>query len=99
MGIVVGVLESGFFGVIILTLGVVAVVAAVLALRHEARRSRLAEDLRKALRENILLREKVKSLEIKTGQLNQEISLKEQMYNGLKEQYEELEKDFEKMSR
>ena len=45
------------------------------------------------------LAQKVTAAKEESTKLKEDLSLKEQMYNGLKGQYDELEKDFEKLTK
>lgn len=57
-----------------------------------------AEALKKAVSERDTLEKETKALQEETARLKSELSLKTQMFEGLKGQYDELEKDYEKLA-
>lgn len=57
-----------------------------------------AEALKKAVSQRDTLEKETKALQEETARLKSELSLKTQMFEGLKGQYDELEKDYEKLA-
>lgn len=56
------------------------------------------ETLKKAISDKDTLEKELKSAQEEIARLNSELSLKTQMFEGLKGQYNELEKDYEKLA-
>lgn len=66
--------------------------------RLEAQLKMKEEVLKKEVTSRDEFNKKIKTLQDEVTKLNKELSLKNQMYEGLKGQYDELEKSFEKTS-
>ena len=84
----------GFFGLLLVLLGL-----SFLITQWGSRQGKqIQQDLDSALASNVELQKNVKALQEQINKLNAELSLKQQMYDGLKDQFEELEKDYTKLA-
>lgn len=84
----------GFFGLLLVLLGL-----AFLITHWGSRQAKqIQQDLDSALASNAELQKNAKSLQEQITKLNTELSLKTQMYDGLKNQFDELEKDYTKLA-
>lgn len=77
---------------------VILAIAAAVMLSGSRDQNQRQQDLNSALNSNADLEKKVKNLEEEIKRLNSELTLKNQMFEGLKGQYAELEEDFQKMA-
>lgn len=87
-----------FLVILFAILAVLSLVAAFYGLEYDRRYKKLKDKLKQAQDLNCQLHEKVGQLEAKEGSLREELAVKSQMYEGLKDQYDDLEKDFDKMN-
>jgi peptidoglycan hydrolase CwlO-like protein len=70
----------------------------MLVIRSVSDQDKKSQDVvNKAVSEKDTLEKGLKQLQEEIGRLNSELSLKTQMFEGLKGQYDELEKDYEKL--
>jgi hypothetical protein len=98
MEIVLKLMEFKFFYLIITALGFLALVAGVLAWRQDRSYRKGSSLIKELLDDNAHLKQEVLDLRVGEGKLKEDLVVKDQMYSGLKEQYDELEKDFEKLN-
>jgi peptidoglycan hydrolase CwlO-like protein len=84
----------GFFGLLLVLLGL-----SFLITQWGSRQGKqIQQDLDSALASNVELQKNAKALQEQINKLNAELSLKQQMYDGLKGQFDELDKDYTKLA-
>lgn len=98
MGILALIFTPQFFVILLGALTTLSVVVALYGLEYDRRYKKLKNQLREGQAINLQLHEKVGQLEARINRLNDELAVKSQMYEGLKDQYDELEKEFEKIN-
>lgn len=81
-----------FFILILILLGLSMLI--IRGLAHQDKESQ--KSLNKAIADKDTLVKEVQNLKYELGRLNSELSLRNQMFEGLKGQYDELERDYEK---
>jgi hypothetical protein len=84
----------GFFGLLLVILGL----SFLITQWGSRQEKQVHEDLNSALASNAELQKNAKALQEQINKLGTELSLKTQMYDGLKSQFEELEKDYTRMA-
>lgn len=87
-----------FFIGLFVVLTTLSVVAALYGLEYDRRHKKLKMQLKDGQALNLQLFEKAGKLEQELSRLKEDLAVKSQMYDGLKEQYSELEKDFDKIN-
>jgi hypothetical protein len=98
MGMISGLMELKFFYLVLIFLGLSAVIAAIFAWRQDYSYRKGAALIKGLLEDNARLKQEAMDLRLEVGRLKEDSAVKTQMYGGLKEQYDELEKDFEKLN-
>lgn len=86
-----------FFGLLGL-LFVVSIAVSFLALNKENQRKKIESLFEEVNSSKQVLEQKIHEFNNEINTLKKELGLKSQMYDGLRSQYAELEKDFEKLN-
>lgn len=92
------ILEPVVFWGILGVLFIVSILTAFLLFRRDAKYGKITKSLDEASSTKATLEEQIKSLQTEVVKLNNDLAVEKQMYNGLKGQYDELEKDCEKIN-
>jgi predicted nuclease with TOPRIM domain len=91
--------QPSVFIILLPVLLIVSTMAVFSLLRQDRKNNGLREELNKEVCAKERLEKRVAQLEAEAVRLNNDLDVKTQMYNGLKDQYEELEKDFDRVNK